>query len=175
MWPYQDAHRIRIPSSPPGCLGAILHPRSHRRWHTTVQCHPPRRHRIPPKPDDISSSSRTLTQGRAVIPNHSLSGRLILTRAPSFPRCRPSPSRGCCYTCNIHQPRTRCPDLPMASMVAYRINTRPNEPVCFPSINSSVSRSKTFMYESMLSSEPLYSVWPHFKRMMTSLPTLWTM
>lgn len=63
----------------------------------------------------------------------------------------------------------------MASMVAYRINTRPNEPVCFPSINSSVSRSKTFMYESMLSSEPLYSVWPHFKRMMTSLPTLWTM
>lgn len=28
------------------------------------------------------------------------------------------------------------------------------------------------MYESMLSSLPRYSVWPHFNRMMTSLPTL---
>ena len=28
------------------------------------------------------------------------------------------------------------------------------------------------MYESMLSSVPLYSVWPHFRRMRTSLPTL---
>ena len=28
------------------------------------------------------------------------------------------------------------------------------------------------MYESMLSSLPLYSVWPHLRRMMTSVPTL---
>lgn len=28
------------------------------------------------------------------------------------------------------------------------------------------------MYESMLSSLPLYSVWPHLRRMMSSVPTL---
>lgn len=54
----------------------------------------------------------------------------------------------------------------------HLINTSPNDPVFFPSINSSVSRSSTFMYESMLSNEPLYSVWPHFRRMIISVPTL---
>lgn len=42
----------------------------------------------------------------------------------------------------------------------------------FPSMNSSVSRSSTFMYESMLSRSPLYSVWPHFRRTMTWVATL---
>lgn len=56
--------------------------------------------------------------------------------------------------------------------IAYLISTRPSVPVGFPSMNSSVSRSSTFMYESMLSRVPLYSVWPHLRRMRVSVPIL---
>lgn len=52
------------------------------------------------------------------------------------------------------------------------MKTRPRVPVGFPSMNSSVSRSSTFMYESMLSRSPLYSVWPHFRRTTTWVATL---
>ena len=50
----------------------------------------------------------------------------------------------------------------------YLIKTCPRLPVLDPSINSSVLESWTFMYESMLTRRPLYSVWPHFSRTKTS-------
>jgi hypothetical protein len=62
--------------------------------------------------------------------------------------------------------------LAIQRMLLHLISTNPRLPVLLPSINSSVSRRRTFMYESMLSNFPLYSVWPHFRRMMSSEPTL---
>jgi len=62
--------------------------------------------------------------------------------------------------------------LPIQRILLHLIKTRPRLPVFFPSINSSVSLRRTFIYESMLSSLPLYSVWPHLSRMTSSVPTL---
>lgn len=74
---------------------------------------------------------------------------------------------------NIVTPVQSVPILLVKDKIGtHRINTNPNDPVFFPSINSSVSRSSTFMYESMLSNVPLYSVWPHFRRITISVPTL---
>lgn len=53
-------------------------------------------------------------------------------------------------------------------MYAYLIKTWPRVPVLLRSMNSSVSLSCMFMYESTLTRRPLYSVCPHFNRMMTS-------
>jgi hypothetical protein len=62
------------------------------------------------------------------------------------------------------------PTLPRSvqTLKTYRIKTCPKLPVLFPSMNSSVPWSWTFMYESTLTSVPLYSVSPHLRRMMTS-------
>lgn len=54
----------------------------------------------------------------------------------------------------------------------YRISTCPSVPVFFPSMYSSVFDNCTFIYESTLMSWPWYSVWPHFKRMITGSLTL---
>ena len=62
-----------------------------------VRCHPqhPNRGMQLRKSRIVASSSR---------PRHgaprSSERTLILTRDPSFPRCLPSPSRGCCCTCD---------------------------------------------------------------------------
>lgn len=52
------------------------------------------------------------------------------------------------------------------------ISTCPRLPVLLLSMNSSVFESWMFMYESTLINRPLYSVWPHFNRTMTSSLTL---
>lgn len=61
---------------------------------------------------------------------------------------------------------------PIQRILLHLISTRPRVPVFLPSMNSSVSLNSTFMYESMLSNVPLYSVWPHLRRIISSVPTL---
>lgn len=125
----------------------------------------------------VRSSSYWPCQVRAIRPMYLVATRnqkgylttsfhIILIPDLSSPRYRLSPSRGCCCTCSV------LAMLELGGECKYLIRTRPSAPVCLPSMNSSVSRSSTFMYESMLSRVPLYSVWPHFRRMRTSVLTL---
>lgn len=64
------------------------------------------------------------------------------------------------------------PPFEIHSTLLHRINTSPSTPLLLASTNSSVLRSWMFMYESTLTRSPWYSVCPHFRRMMTLLPTL---
>jgi hypothetical protein len=74
-----------------------------------------------------------------------------------------------CCTCGECQ--FRCPMFELFYPFgghAYLMRTWPSVPVCLRSMYSSVSDNCMFMYESTLIKRPLYSVWPHLSRIITS-------